>query len=156
MHFLAFFGIFWWFYACQYGSIGCTFWFTHGDNHYKPHYKLLTPYVYLILTLCIVKNDKNHFFCVFEVLVQDSISTPLMKRWGCGLWKDGSPTLFPWLPRRNHLVCYLITQDVDLLRPILTVRDGLWSGLVGLGLWNSSRALEMVLAITVYDSPRCP
>jgi hypothetical protein len=90
-------------------------------------------HIYPISTLYIVKNDKNHFFYVFEVLVQDSISTRLMKRWEYVLWRDGSPTLFPWLPRRNHSVWYLRTQDVDLLRPILTVRDGLWSRPGGAG-----------------------
>ena len=93
----------------------------------------MTPYVYLILILCIVKNDKNHFFYVFEVLVQDSISTRLMKRWGCILWRDGLPALFPWLPRRNHWVWYLRTQGVDLLRPIRTARHGLWSRPGGAG-----------------------
>jgi hypothetical protein len=121
--FLAFFGVFCWSESWQYGSIGYNFCFTHADNHYKPHYKLLTPYVHLILTLYIVKNDKNHFFYVFEVLVQDSISTRLMKRWEYVLWRDGSPTLFPWLPRRNQLVWYLRTQGIDLKGPIFTVRD---------------------------------
>ena len=64
-HSLAFFWVFWWFYPCQYGSIGYNFCFTHADNHYKLYYKLLTPYAYLILTLYIVRNDKNSLFlCV--------------------------------------------------------------------------------------------
>ena len=52
------------------------------------------PYIHLMLTLYIVKNDKNHFFYVFEVLVQNSISTLLMKKWEYVLGKDGSLTLF--------------------------------------------------------------
>ena len=63
-HFLAFFGVFWWFYPCQYGYIGSTFCFSHADNHYKPHYKLLTQCVHLRLTLYIVRNGKSHIFSV--------------------------------------------------------------------------------------------
>jgi hypothetical protein len=129
--------VFWWLHSCQYRSRGCSFCFTHADNHHKPHYKLLIPYVHLILTLCIVKNAKNHFFSMFEVLVHDSISTRLMKRWGCVLWKDSSPILYPWLPRRNQSMCYLRTQDGDLLRPILTARDRMLY--YGLGLLSSWR-----------------
>ena len=156
INFLCIFGVFWWLHSCQYGFLGCTSCFTHADNHYKPHYKLLTPYVYLILTLCIVKNDKNHFFCVFEVLAQDSTSTRIMKRWGCAWWGDGSPTLFAWLPRRNHLCGTSEHRVSTLCGPFSLSGMDCDLGLVGLDLWNSSRALEMVLAITVYDLPRCP
>ena len=51
--------------------------FLFADNYYKPHYKLLTPFVYLRLTLSILKNGKNHIFSVIEVLVHDShLNTP--------------------------------------------------------------------------------
>ena len=49
--------------------------------------------MYTLYTLYIVKNDKNHFFYVFEVLVQNSISTLLMKKWEYVFGKDGSLTL---------------------------------------------------------------
>ena len=102
-HFLAFSGIFWWFYPCQYGSIGSTFCFTYEDTYYKPHYKLLTPCVYLRLTLYILKNGKNHIFCVLGCWCMTPISTRLMDRWECALWTDDSPIHFPLSPGQNHL-----------------------------------------------------
>ena len=101
--FWAFFGVFWWFYPCQYGSIGSTFCFAHEDNYYKPHYKLLTPCVYLRLTLYILKHGKNHIFSVLGCWCMTPISTRLMDRWECALWIGGSPIHFPMLPGQNHL-----------------------------------------------------
>ena len=147
------FGVFWWLHSCQYGFLGCTFCFIHADNHYKPHYKLLTPYASPIPTLYIVKNDKNHFFYVFEVLVQDSISTRLMKRWEYVLWRDGSPTLSPWLPRRNQLVWYLRTQGIDPKGPILTVRDRrLYYGLGLLSSWRYPDLQVEGMGLKIYPA----
>ena len=64
---------------------GPTFCFTHADNYYKAHYKLLTPCVYLRFTLSILKNGKNHIFSVIEVLVHDSHRNMLYGQMGVRL-----------------------------------------------------------------------
>ena len=137
--FFGIFGVFWWFYPCQYGSEGYTFWFTHTGNHYKLDYKL-TSYAYLILTLYIVRNDKkNHFFYVFRWWRKDLMPTRLMDRWECVLWTDGSPIPFPLLPQQNHWMWY---SEHRLLTPrplILAVGHG-WV-VLGLGLLSSWRYL---------------
>ena len=62
-----------------------TFCFIHEDNYDKPHYKLLTPCVYLRLTLYVVKNGKNRIFSVLGCWCMTPISTRFMDRWECVL-----------------------------------------------------------------------
>ena len=139
-HFLAFFGIFWWSYPCQYGYIGPTFCFAHADNYYKPHYKLLTPCVYLRLTLYVVRNGKNHIFCVLGA----GAWLPSQH----ALWADGSAS-YGQMVLQSISPCYpgkitcVASQHRLLIKsgsfPLSSMDYGLELG--ELDLRNSSRAL---------------